>query len=180
MSVTLRWFSDGFEVDSERWLCLGGEAGPARGDGSNSSSEIWSSWSRGPREPVLGNGSEGNGRSVSSSNSSTIAALRDILLVDVMDTVVAIINSHAPHAIHPSAVSTHLHLTVHFHNYSLALSGYALFNPFSQCKIKKIDKASQCHRANILFHVLPLVLVNHVQLILCDFSFGYLTKLIHY
>ena len=59
----------------------GGEAGPARGDadGTNSSSEIWSSSIRGPREPVFGSGCDGSGRSVSSSNSSTIAALRDIL-----------------------------------------------------------------------------------------------------
>ena len=43
-----------------------------------------SSSNRGPREPVLGKGIEGSGRSVSSSNSSTMAALRDILFFVVV------------------------------------------------------------------------------------------------
>ena len=69
-------------------LRRGGEAGPAREDCDwlklNWSSSICSSCNKGPRVPVLGKGIEGRGRSVSSSNSSTMAARRDILFLVVV------------------------------------------------------------------------------------------------
>jgi hypothetical protein len=52
---------------------------------------MWSSSIRGPREPVFGSGCDGSGMSVSSSNSSTIAALRDILCCTVTTRTIAVI-----------------------------------------------------------------------------------------